>query len=349
MKSIKTLLLGAMCLFSAYAYANANDDLWKALKSANDKDALAAIAAGADVNNLDAASTAPISLAACFSGQEVVKALIDGKANINYVQPSNGYTPLMNAASWGNTEAIKLLLAAGADIKPKDKFGRTILSMAVSCVQLDVIKILVEAGADPAEKFKAFGQDQSVLMSLIAAYPPAEKVSNLATTRINVEKGGLAFPDRLKNAKESDFTPLGEIAAYLISKGADPNHKNGGWGCILNQAIEFKKVDIAKALVTGKADLTVTMRVKGKVSGFDGTALMLASLHGYTDLVELLVSSGADINFTSREQTSYVTGDATVIIYHTVRKKNNALSLALDYEHADIAEILKKNGAKEPK
>lgn len=348
-----TMFVAIMLLLNQFSFAGATEDLWKALKAANDKDALAAIAAGADVNNVDASASTPLCLAACFSGGEVVKALIDGKAEVNYVQPSNGFTPLHNAANWGNTDAVKILLAAGADVKIKDKFGRPILTVALACVKLDLIKLLVEAGADPNEKFKFVGQDQCVLMFLIASYTPADKVKNLEATKPNIEKLGLTFPERIINAKESDFTPLGEIAAYLISKGADPNFKNGGWGCILNQAISFKKPDIAIALVNAKADLTITMRVKGKVSGFDGTPLMLASILGYTELVDLICKSGADINVASKEQSSSTTVSAgvgtTTYSTTTTRKYNNALSLAIDNKQTEVVAILKKYKAKEPK
>ncbi len=347
LKTIFTLALGLLCF--QHTYAGATEDLWKALKGANDKEALAAISAGADVNNVDASATTPLCLAACFSGPQVIKALIDAKAGVNYVQPSSGFSPLCNAANWGNTEAVRILLAAGADAKIKDKLGRDVLSIGVASVRLELVKLLVEAGADPALKFKFVGQEQCALMFLIAAYSPADKVKNIATQKVTVEKMGLTFPEWLTNTKESDLTPLGDIAAYLLSKGADPNHKNGGWGCILNQAMSFKKPDIAKALVEAKADLTVTMRVKGKVSGFDGTSLMLASLYGYNDVVELMCKAGADVNVKAKEQDTEVSSDANYTYYKTTRKWNTALSLALDNDHPDTAEILRKYNAKEPK
>ena len=352
-KITTTLTIAVLLLVSQLSFAGATEDLWKALKAANDKDALAAIAAGADVNNIDASSSTPLSLAACFSGGEVVKALIDGKANINYVQPSNGFTPLFNAANWGNTEAIKLLLAAGADVKIKNKLGATLLSVAVMSVKLEIVKLLVEAGCDPAEVYKATGQEWTALLMLTTAYPPVEKVKNIQANKAAITQYGLTYPERLINAKESDFTPLGEIAEYLLSKGANPSIAFPGWGSVLNRSIDLGKLDIAKALIAAKADLTVTMRYKGKVGGFNCTPLMLASLNGYNELVEMMCKAGADVNIVAKEMSvddSYSVGTTSTTHYQTVTKKyNNALSLALGNKKSETADILKKYGAKEPK
>lgn len=348
-KITTTLTVAVWMLVSQLSFAGATEDLFTALKASKDKDALAAIAAGADVKYVDPAWGTALYCASIDAGPEVIKALIDAKSELNWTHPANGYTALMGAAHWANAEAIKLLLAAGADLKIHDKFGRTILSEAVTCGKLEVVKLLVEGGADPKEIYKFVGQEQYALMALIAAYPPAEKLKNLAEIREKMNAAGFTFSETFMNQKESDFSPLGDIAAYLLSRGANPNFKNGGWGCILNQAIQFKKPDIAKALVEAKADLTITMRVRGKVSGFDGTPLMLASLQGYAELVDIMCQSGANVNEVGKERFSDVGADPNAKFYYVYRKTNTALSLAIDNNLPEVAAVLRKYGAKEPK
>ena len=51
MKAVLTLAF--MLFVSQFSFAGATEDLWKALKEANYPNALAAIAAGADVNSID--------------------------------------------------------------------------------------------------------------------------------------------------------------------------------------------------------------------------------------------------------------------------------------------------------
>jgi ankyrin repeat protein len=352
-KITTTLTVAVMLLASQLLFAGPTEDLFTALKASKDKDALVAIAAGADIKFIDPTWGSALYLASIDAGPELITALIDAKSELNWAHPANGYTALIGAAHWGNTDAIRLLLAAGADVKIKDRFGRTILSEAVTCGKIEVVKLLVEGGADPNEKYSFATQPQSALMALIAAYSPADKVKNLSEVRGKMQSAGFIFSDNFINQKETDFSPLGDIAAYLISKGADANFKNGGWGCILNQAIQFKKPDIAKSILEANPGLKTTMRLKGSVSSFDATPLMLASLQGYSGLVEMMCKAGADVNVSSKEQNTTVSmsvGVGSTTTYSTtVRKYNTALSVAIDNNQSEAVAILRKYGAKEPK
>ena len=55
-------------------------------------------------------------------GNDVVRVLIAHAGNVN--AGCGKYTPLMNAASWGNDAAVQLLLTAGADPNLKNEEGR---------------------------------------------------------------------------------------------------------------------------------------------------------------------------------------------------------------------------------
>lgn len=68
-----------------------------------------------------------------------------------YKKPASargGWTPLHVAAERGNTEVVKLLLEAKADIDPKDDDGKTPLHWAVHSGRSEAVKVLIEAGAD---------------------------------------------------------------------------------------------------------------------------------------------------------------------------------------------------------
>jgi ankyrin repeat protein len=60
-------------------------------------------------------------------------------------------TPLMRAAMGGHVEAVKLLIAAGADVNAHDarRIGNTALNEVAGDGAFEMIEVLLEAGADP--------------------------------------------------------------------------------------------------------------------------------------------------------------------------------------------------------
>ena len=55
---------------------------------------------------------------------------------------------LLEAAKGGQTEKVKALLEAGADVEAKDNDGETVLMVAAVGGYTDVVRTLLEAGAD---------------------------------------------------------------------------------------------------------------------------------------------------------------------------------------------------------
>jgi len=85
------------------------------------------IQAGSDLNEKESfGGSSPLITAALFNKPEVVKALIEAKANINQVN-NDGSTALHSAAYFCNTELVEILLANGADKSIKNKYGDTAL------------------------------------------------------------------------------------------------------------------------------------------------------------------------------------------------------------------------------
>jgi len=60
-----------------------------------------------------------------------------------------GTTPLHIAATWGDCEAIRMLVEAGADLDAQGEYGFTPLMEAVSQGNGDAVRLLVELGAAP--------------------------------------------------------------------------------------------------------------------------------------------------------------------------------------------------------
>jgi hypothetical protein len=73
---------------------------------------------------------------------------LDAGINPNIEHP-HGWTPLMLAATEGNTAIGRLLIARGATINSVTHTGATALSLAVIRGHVRFLKLLLEHGADP--------------------------------------------------------------------------------------------------------------------------------------------------------------------------------------------------------
>ena len=80
---------------------------------------------GANVNFQDAFGVAPIHGAARTNRLDVIKILLDNKADINLPTTTGKETPLHYAARFNNPDVVKLLLDNGASKDSKDASGIT--------------------------------------------------------------------------------------------------------------------------------------------------------------------------------------------------------------------------------
>ena len=149
------------------------------------------------------------------------------------------------------------------------------------------------------------------------------KVKSLVEQGVNVnaessEFGGFALAVALVSEHY-------EVAKYLVSKGADVNarFKKYDNATILMLASSARNLEIVQYLIAKGADINAKDD-NGK------TALMEATLNGNIEVVKYLISKGAYINAISTNDSYSMT----------------ALDLAEVAENYDIAEFLRKAGAK---
>ena len=79
---------------------------------------------------------------------EVVKFLINRKANVNLAEPCKEFTALQGAAMEGNVPMIELLISKGAKHDARNKEGYTPLHWSVACGQKEAAACLLDHGAD---------------------------------------------------------------------------------------------------------------------------------------------------------------------------------------------------------
>ncbi|MDJ0611062.1 MAG: ankyrin repeat domain-containing protein [Kiloniellales bacterium] len=245
---------------------------------------------------------------------------LDAGADPNRILTDNPYcceagsTPFMVAAAQGNTEAMQLLAAAGADIGVNHGFYGTALHAAARKGQGQALRWLLDAGVDPNTTTAYNG-----LMPLHVAtlHGQALAVALLVQRSACVdctyqkENGGVYSP--LADAAASGHRAIVEI---LVSAGADLNKPCGDahlYGTPLAHAAQQGRADIVEILVAAGADLNPA----------DDPPLHGAASMGHTEIVMRLVELGADID--ARDLDS-----------------RTALTLARNHGHDAVADYLEK-------
>ena len=214
---------------------------------------------------------------------EAVKTLLAKGADVN-AKTEYGATPLFFACDRGNVEIVKLLLAAGADIDVRDTFYKaTPTSWALQRDQAEVVKLLVEKKPSSKESTTAMavtmGQAKTVETLLALGDFKPESLSLWLTIA------------------EKNDNP--EIAAALKKAGAKPRPK-----------VEFKVEEATLKLYEGvyKND-----RVEFKFALKDGK-LVLSTPDGFESAViptaqhafEVDKIVGATLKFT--DESGNITG-----------------------------------------
>jgi len=108
----------------------------------------ALIAGGEDVNAAQGDGMTALHWAARRGDIDMVRMLIAAGGNVRAITRLGNYTPLILAAEAGSAPAIDALVAAGADVKGTTASGVTPLMLASASGQVEAVKTLVARGAD---------------------------------------------------------------------------------------------------------------------------------------------------------------------------------------------------------
>jgi ankyrin repeat protein len=271
---------------AAPAAANPSDLRMHSIKAAlrgGQNDTLRRLVEDSFVTQLtDKDGATPLLLAALFGNTEAVKLLLDAGADPR-ATTNDGASALM----WGarNGEIVDRLIDRGADVNAKSKVGRTPLIIAASYANnLDAVRALLAAGADVNAK------DDSGTTPLVAA----------AVTR-----------------------DLGLLQA-LLEAGADlhAGNKNRFSGLPLVAAAESNDLPAVRLLLK---------RGAGESRDALNRSLIAACIHGSIELATVLLDAGADVN-------AYVTAGSTP-------ETPLAAAVYSEYQSASLVELLLERGA----
>jgi ankyrin repeat protein len=118
------------------------------------------------------------------------------------------------------------------------------------------------------------------------------------------------------------------VAEMLIKAGANPNFADSGGTTPLMIAAQKGLVDTVKLLLSkGANPNTQQSNIKSVYASENRTPIMFAAEGGTPEIVKMLIAKGANVNKKSRDGKT-------------------ALKIAEEKGFSDVAEILKKTGAK---
>ncbi len=124
--------------------------------------------AGADVAAANRAGVTPLSLASAGAGAALVSRLLAAGADPNERLPG-GETPLMMAARTGRVEVLDVLLDGGAAVDAaEDRRGTTALMWAAANEHPDAVRLLVARGADVSARSKTIPMGRGPYLAPIA-------------------------------------------------------------------------------------------------------------------------------------------------------------------------------------
>lgn len=202
----------------------------------------AVISVGADVNMPGYNSETPLMAACCYADTEIVKLLVDAGADIN--EFSNGVNALLYACRFGNSDTVKLLLERGAftgmdESSPK----RQPLFEACKYEDLLIISFLLEFGAN-ADYVFGINSNTYLITAILEAKHDVVKMLLLGNANPNIkgEHGQTALHHAI-TMNDIDTVWL------LLQSGAHIHSKNDAELSPLDLARQSKNI-VLMAIVT---------------------------------------------------------------------------------------------------
>ena len=225
-------------------------------------------------------TSSPVKIAdvAMKGDMDTLRALIKQHPGDVNAPLADGSTALLWAAYWNDEEAVKGLLAAGANVNAANRYGVTPLSQAAVNGNAKMVEALLKAGADA----NAFQQEGQTVLMTAARAGNAEAVTALLDhgAEVNTKESWRGQTALMWATAENHPS----VVQVLVDHGADVN--------LVSAVFDF----------SGMKPKPGDVPMHFPRGGF--TALLFAARGGFTECAKILLDHGADIKAADPDGTS---------------------------------------------
>ena len=215
---IATLVFGTALALSALLHASGQSSrVADAAMQADVAAVRALLSAGEDVNAAQGDGMTALHWAARRGESEMVRMLLAAGANLRAITRLGNYTPLLLASEGGHAAAIDALVAAGADLKSTTAAGVTPLMLASASGQAPAVKALLAHGPDVNATEPLRGQ---TALMFAAANRRADVVRVLIAAKANVNAATKVVSLKAAPPSPEEEAYLAAVAAGRGGRGA---------------------------------------------------------------------------------------------------------------------------------
>ncbi|HTR87303.1 MAG TPA: ankyrin repeat domain-containing protein [Reyranella sp.] len=229
-------------------------------------------------------------LSACTEGQtDAVKELLAKGANVD-ARGSGGVTGLIKAIALDHLEVATALLAHGAAVDERNNNEETALLHASSRGHLAIVETLLAKGADVNAK----GNIGGTPLMQAAHFGHIDIVRALLFAGAEVDAKNIDGTSALYMAARQSHV---EVVRALLSHGADANTRTNDSFAVLAIAAEKGHLEIVKLLLAHGAEVDTQ-------NNWGATALIAACVRDHVDVVQELIAHGANVLIVSKSGDS---------------------------------------------
>ena len=249
--------------------------------------------------------TSPLYVAVQNGYIGVVKLLLESGAEVDKVEWDNFSFPLYIAAQKGHTEVLKLLLVSGAKVNKKSHHGSTTIFVAAQKGNIDVIKLLLESGAEvnvtdtkgitPLHIASQEGHID-VIKLLLESGAEIDATNTEGITPLHIAaQEGHIDVVKLLLLELDTKVEVASTTTIISSSENSARHSTVHRNAALFVAVQNGNTEVVKLLLDSGAKVNTKKGYRGV------TTLFIAAQKGHVDVVKLLLESGSEIDMTDTE------------------------------------------------